>query len=617
MGRVISSFLENRREAAFIMIKLRLSTKFLLSMLAISAGLTAASLLFVRRSLESHIRTEIFSDLRNSVVTFQNVQREREATWSRSAELMADLPIVRAMMMAPDPATIQDSSQRVWQLGGSDLFVMLNRSQRVVALHTASKGLSLESAQRFFLQAVADDAPNHWWFGGGHLYEVFVRPVYFGSRAENRMQGYLAVGYEINDKVARETAHVAGSQVAFWFGDTVARSTLPSEQNKELLDEFSRHTQPSGESVQELQLGAERFLSASVDLNPGSTPPVRLSVLKSYDQATAFLSQLDRSLLGLGMVAVLVGSLLVFVLSHTFTRPLSALVSGVRALEKGDFDYPLQARGQDEVAEVTTAFRRMRETLQNTQRKLLESERLATIGRMASSISHDLRHSLATVVANAEFLAESRLDAHQREELYREVRLAVDQMTEMLESFLEFSRTRETLRPTYGNLQDALDGALQNVRANPEFSRVALTVHCERDCEGWFDLRRLERAFQNLIINAYEAVSPEHGRVQVVLRKLDSNMEFRVEDNGPGIPEDIRAQLFEPFVSSGKQYGTGLGLTVVQKIVEDHGGSVRVERTSAEGTVFVLLLPLTLRSKPDGSSGGESERVTPLIHTQP
>ena len=599
------------------MIKLRLSTKFLLSMLAISAGLTAASLLFVRRTLESHIRAEIFSDLRNSAATFQNVQREREASWSRSAELMADLPIVRAMIMAPDPATIQDSSRRVWQLGGSDLFVMLNREQRIVALHTASAGLTADSAQKLFLEALTDDAPSHWWFGGGHLYEVFVRPVYFGTRAEDRLQGYLGVGYEINDQIAREAGRVAGSQVAFWYGDTVAKSTLPPLQEKELLQEFPGHMQPTGQDVTGLQLGQERFLSEAVNLNPGLTPVVRLNVLKSYDQATAFLNQLDRSLLALGLVAVLVGSILVFLLSHTFTRPLSALVSGVRALEKGDFEYVLEAHGQDEVAEVTTAFRRMRETLQNTQRKLLESERLATIGRMASSISHDLRHSLATVVANAEFLAEARLDTHQREELYREVRLAVDQMTEMLESFLEFSRTRENLRPAYGNLQEALDRALQSVRANPEFNRVALTLNCESDTEGWFDLRRLERAFQNLILNAFEAVPPEHGRVELDLRRRNGNIEFRVEDNGPGIPENIRGQLFEPFVSSGKQYGTGLGLTVVQKIVEDHGGSVQVERTSAQGTVFVMTLPLTLRPRMDTTSGETGKRTAPVTHLLP
>ena len=89
-----------------------------------------------------------------------------------------------------------------------------------------------------------------------------------------------------------------------------------------------------------------------------------------------------------------------FLISHTITRPLQNLVEGVRALEKGDYDYPLDRRGGDEVAEVTRAFDRMRDSLLKTQQELLEAERLATIGRMASSISHDLRHSLAAIVAS-------------------------------------------------------------------------------------------------------------------------------------------------------------------------------------------------------------------------
>ena len=578
------------------MIKLRLSTKFLLSMLLISAGLTATSLLFVRRTLQRQIRSEIFDDLRNSVTAFQNVQRERETTWSRSAELMADLPIVRALMTTHDAATIQDASRNVWQLGGSDLLLMVDRSGRAVALHTSNNTLSSADAERLFANAITRDTPSHWWFASGHLYEVFVRPIYFGSREENRRLGYLAIGYEISAQLAQETSRLAGSQVAFLYGNLVARSTLSRNQESELLQNV-HNAASSGDGMQEIQLGDERFLSTSVDLNPGSSPPVQLNVLKSYDQATAFLNQLNRLLLGLGLVAVLGGSILVFAISHTFTRPLSALVSGVRALEKGDFDYPLEARGQDEVAEVTTAFSRMRETLQNTQRELLETERLATIGRMASSISHDLRHSLAAVVANAEFLAETHLDTHQREELYREVRLAVDQMTEMLESLLEFSRTRDTLRPSFGNLQEPLDRALQTLRTTSEFSRVAVTMHGGEGCEGWFDFRRLERAFQNLLLNAFEAVSHESGRIEVTLSRSRDTIEVRVQDNGPGIPADIREQLFEPFVSSGKHYGTGLGLTVVQKIVEDHGGGIRVESTSPNGTVFLVTLPLNVQRK--------------------
>jgi signal transduction histidine kinase len=529
---------------------------------------------------------------------------------------MADLPIVRALMTTHDAATIQDASRGVWELGGSDLLLMIDRSGRVVALHTANNGLSSSAAQQLFAKALTADASSHWWFGGGHLYEVFVKPIYFGAREENRPLGYLAIGYEISNQLARETSRVAGSQVAFLYGSLVARSTLSPAQDSELLNVSRPAASSTNQQLSEIQLGDERFLLTSLDLTPGSTPAVQLIVLKSYDEATAFLNQLNRLLLGLGFVAVLVGSILVFAISHTFTRPLSALVSGVRALEKGDFQFPLEARGQDEVAEVTTAFSRMRETLQNTQRELLEAERLATIGRMASSISHDLRHSLAAVVANAEFLSEARLDTHQREELYREVRLAVDQMTEMLESLLEFSRTSDTLRPSYGTLQEPLERALQTLRSNPEFGRVSVVVSCAPGCEGWFDFRRLERAFQNLLLNAFEAVSHENGKIQATLRRHDDTIEVRVEDNGPGIPVDIRGQLFEPFVSSGKHYGTGLGLTVVQKIVEDHGGSIRVEETSASGTVFLLSLPLTARHKPE-AAGSKITTTAQLTHIEP
>src|SRR2546422_11129390 len=101
----------------------------------------------------------------------------------------------------------------------------------------------------------------------------------------------------------------------------------------------------------------------------------------------------------------------------------------------------------------------MRESLARTQQNLLESERLATIGRMASSISHDLRHSLAAIVANAEFLCESHLSPGQREELYGEVRMAVGRMNELFDSLLEFSRTRASLRPPSGSLQSKLANA--------------------------------------------------------------------------------------------------------------------------------------------------------------
>jgi signal transduction histidine kinase len=595
------------------MVKLRLRTKFLLSMLLISASLTVTSLLLVRRSVQAQVKSGIFADVHNSVTTFQNFQRERELTLSHSADLLADLPNLRALMTTQDEATIQDASHALWRLAGSDLFVLADRTGRVMALHTESPGFTRDLAREALAASLNQDGPEHWWFGGQHLYEVFLKPIYFGPAAENRLLGFLVIGYEIDDRVASQVSRIAASQVAFYYGDTIVRSTLTPSQEAALARQRALLPAPGTAEPEAVQLGDERFLGTSLELSAGKTPSVRLSVLKSYDQATAFLDSLNRLLLALGLAAVLGGSLLVFLISHTFTRPLGNLVSGVRALEKGDFTYALDAHGGDEVAEVTGAFNRMRDSLLKTQQELLEAERLATIGRMASSISHDLRHSLAAIVANAEFLCEGRLSAEQREELYQEVRIAVNQMTDLIDSLLEFSRTRESLRPTYGNIRDTAERVVQAIRSHPEYHNVHIAISQKGSGSGWFDPKKLERALYNLLLNACEAVAADRGRIEVELKEVPGGVEIRVMDNGRGIPESIRGKLFEPFVSYGKENGTGLGLTAVQKIVQDHGGDVTVERTSEEGTVFRLTLPLSSSSGAALDSQREGKPAPPPL----
>jgi len=571
---------------------IRLRTKFLLSMVAVSAALTVATLLVVRHTVEQEVRLGIQRDLENSVSAFHNFQQQREVALERSAALLADLPNVRALMTTHDPATIQDASRDLWQLAGSDLLLLADASGRVMALQATPAEIAVRDGQEFFPHVLSPGEMRHWWYVKGHLYEVFLQNIYFGPASGHQVLGYLLLGYEIEDRFTRDLSRVAASEVAFRYGDSIVRSTLKPAQEAELRQVSPRTAAGGPPQGDEIRLGGELFLATSVDLATAGGRTLNLWVLKSFDQATAFLSNLNELLVALGLAAVLAGSLLVFLISHTFTRPLENLVAGVRALELGDYAYPLQAHGGDEVAEVTGTFDRMRTSLQRTQRELLDAERLATIGRMASSISHDLRHSLAAVVANAEFLCESNLTPSQREDLYAEIRIAVDQMTELIESLLEFSRTRESLRPTYGDVRSAMERAVQGVKAHPEFQRIRIRISCEGSTEGWFDFKKLERALLNLLLNACEAVPSDSGKIDIALRRDGENLEVSIADNGPGIAEPVRDRLFEPFVSHGKENGTGMGLTVVQKILQDHGGDVTVSQTSAKGTTFRLNIPL-------------------------
>ena len=121
------------------MSNIRLRTKFLLSLLAISAGLTAATLLIVSYSVRKRVRENIREDVRNSVNNYQSFQAQQEEALTRSAALLANLPNVRALLTTEDEATIEDASADVWKLSGSDLLVLANRSGNVVALRASAR----------------------------------------------------------------------------------------------------------------------------------------------------------------------------------------------------------------------------------------------------------------------------------------------------------------------------------------------------------------------------------------------------------------------------------------------------------------------------------------------
>ena len=161
------------------MSNIRLRTKFLLSLLAISAGLTVATLVIVSYSVRKRVRENIREEVGNSVANYQSFQAQQEQSLTRAAALLANLPNVRALMSTEDSATIEDASADVWKLSGSDLLLLANRSGNVVALRTGSGGFDPGTAQVLLHQSLERGESSGWWFGGGHLYEVRLQPIFF------------------------------------------------------------------------------------------------------------------------------------------------------------------------------------------------------------------------------------------------------------------------------------------------------------------------------------------------------------------------------------------------------------------------------------------------------
>jgi signal transduction histidine kinase len=289
--------------------------------------------------------------------------------------------------------------------------------------------------------------------------------------------------------------------------------------------------------------------------------------------------------------AIFLVFLLLSFVSGTITRPLENLVAAVRALAAGDYAYSITPRGSSEVAELGESFSRMRGDLLSIQQKQIETERVAAVGHAANSISHDLRHHLATVVANAEFLHEADKLKIDPDEVYGEILTASDQMTELLDSLRDWARAERYLLPMPASMAQTVQKAVDAVRARPELREHAISIHATGDMAGIFDPKKMERVFLNLALNACEALADKKGQIIIECSSTPEQFEIRISDNGPGIPASIRNTLFDPFVSAGKANGTGLGLAIVSKIVHDHGGIVVVEATSETGTTFLLQLP--------------------------
>jgi signal transduction histidine kinase len=186
-------------------------------------------------------------------------------------------------------------------------------------------------------------------------------------------------------------------------------------------------------------------------------------------------------------------------------------------------------------------------------------------------------------------------------------------MTDLIDSLLEFARTRESLSPSYGNVSDVIQRAVQAVRLHPRHHSRSIDVLCSGSVSGWFDGRKLERVLYNQLLNACEAAPAIGGQVEVTAAEIGGAITISVADNGPGVAESIRERLFHPFVSHGKENGTGLGLAVVQKIVQDHGGEISLERTAKGRTIFRIVLP---RREQDAIRHANNEGLSSLVPAQ-
>jgi len=587
---------------------IRTRVLLLTSLVLIIAGTTASSLYIIRSRLQQQVRATLEMDLGHSVETFQDLEAGRLAALGRENALIAAEPRVKAVMTTNDPRTIADDAVDFWKTSGNDLFALADGDHHVQAAY--AKGVANTDILRHDLQTVIADPSKRYLLSDGRLFEYSVQPLYFGSTTNGTLLGYVIGGYAIDQDFLREVGRGAGAEAAFFAGNAVTVSTLPREKQYALLDMVQSVQQKGSSAV--AMVGGERYLTAGKDLTGEAGTPLRLVVMKSFDASDRAEKEINRLVMWVSLLAIAAGSVLMLLLARMVTRPLEQLAAGVRAFGEGDSEHTLPVDGTQEVRYLSREFAQMRDEIEKTNRALLESERLATIGRMASSVSHDLRHYLAAVYANAEFLASPTLPSSERAELYEEIRLAVNGTTDMLDSLLIFSRTGTALQRVPATLSSLVEQAVALVKTHPDAERVTVVLEkSDADTTTAVDTKQVERAIYNLLLNACQSARESAGlrEVRASLSAESRTVSVTIVDSGPGVAEGIRESLFDPFVSQGKQKGTGLGLTLAWSVAREHGGDVRLVSSRVGETIFRITFS---RHMPESTRKAKAPRSTVL-----
>lgn len=582
----------------------------------VAVVVAAGSILVVNNRFHEYTHEEDQVRLGHASGRFDTFQATKMRSLLAQAVNIANDPRLRGVLSTGDQATIREAAEKTQLLYKMDLFWVTDVEGKVIYRVDQPQKWGDSIADL----AVIRDVRNGYdsgdlWIVGNILHQVAAVPVYSGRTPI----GILIVGQSFKNWINREFAQLTGMQIAFVTMDEAAESSLIEDNLqplKEVLSEAQirqgwtmdslprvpwlgrgpNNTPPAGPFI-EFHFNGEPYAGSAFRLNDATNTPLATGlVFQSTKQREELLNKLQRALLYVGLVAIGFALIVSLVFANGLSRPIDELVKAAERLAQDDLDTPVPHSRGDELGVLAKEMDSMRQTLKDARTALIQSERLTTIGRMASSMTHDFRQPISTIHGFMQLMAMEGVTVEQRKNYSQLVLRQIERMQGMINELLDFARGEVRLNLQTVNLESFLQGIVENFE--PEAKRKNIELRC--DC-GYHDTvvvdpGRIERGIDNIVRNAMQAVD-RNGHLRIATQKMDNHVAILIEDDGPGIPEDLLDKLFEPFVSHGKREGTGLGLAVTKKVVEEHGGEIQVTTEQGVGTTFKLLLPVDVKQE--------------------
>jgi signal transduction histidine kinase len=531
----------------------------------------------------SNTQQSVQEEVRLSLRDFEFLWHTRADSLARSSALLSTMSDVRGAFKTGDAATIRDTASDLWlRVSHEDaVFLVVDPVGRVIASLGGEAqpfpGLALaipRASLSFPKQASGFTVEN------GRLYYTILTPVYVDSASGPALLNVLVTGFEVNNRFAASLAAASeGSDFLFSAGGRPVATTL--------------HAAPPPLTGTTVQIAGARYAFLTEPLlDLFGKPAGSLTVLRSLAATDRHLSELRGRIALILVFAILVALLVSYALARHIINPIHRLDTAAAEISRGNYGYRLDIGRDDELGRLARAFNAMSDSIQQARKELIAQERLNTIGRLSSSIVHDLRNPLAAIYGGAEMLADNEnLSPPQSRRLALSIYRASRHVLEMLRDLTDTVRGKaepiETCR-----LADIVEAARGLIAEAAETQRTRIEIDIPGDYELPLERSRMERVFLNLMSNSLEATR-DGGLIRISAREEDGAFLVQIDDNGSGISDEVRQQLFLPFFSHGKRSGLGLGLALSRQTVLDHGGQLWVGEKDTPGARFFVRLPVS------------------------
>ncbi len=564
--------------------------------LSTSVALTALFLItgwVVQRNAVETTSRSLEEEVRASFQAYESLWKSRSKMLRSVAAIISSMPNVRAAFGTGDPATIRDTTAEVWAKLSDDLkeaavFLVTDPEGHLVASLGDMPEASLPEAWPVVAAArhKFPDQVSGFYVHHNRLFQVVLTPVYVDSVSGPALINVLVAGFEVNALVAQRLKEsTGGSDYLFLSQGRVFASTLNPRATAVLAREVTGTA--SAGRVSDGVFEYSPLIRELVDLE--GTPIGKVCIFRSFEGARQRIAGLRRAVILVWLLAISAGLPLTYLLARKIVQPVKMLDRAASEVSRQNYSYRVKVDRGDELGRLAATFNSMCMSIENARAELIRQERISTIGRLASSIVHDLRNPLAAIYGGAEILVDMDLPPAQMKRLAGNIYHASRRIQALLQDLVNVTRGKIE-RPEPTRLSDVILGAREDLQATADAQAVSIVVDVPEEIELPLERHRIERVFLNLISNALEAM-PGGGTIRITARMEEGAALIKVEDTGPGISPDIRAQLFQPFVSFGKKGGLGLGLALSRQTVLDHGGDMWVDTAPGEGARFFVRLP--------------------------